>query len=162
MCCSHRREDGSSVTRLVDFRVSLGNMECRCCSHGSMTPHVRNECDGEMSFFVLKFCDSNGHVQPAASVRPCGKKHEIQTEVLSENESSVNVCPVVEDEMEEVVMDDKEEPSEESRVVRGGTTEDSYADIERTTRARKNTHSSSKLVQALCRCTGKQSCSSRS
>ena len=32
----------------------------------------------------------------------------------------MNVCPVVEDEMDEEVMDDKEEPSEESTEMRGG------------------------------------------
>ena len=32
----------------------------------------------------------------------------------------MNVCPVVEDEMDEEVVDDKEEPSEESGAVRGG------------------------------------------
>ena len=36
------------------------------------------------------------------------------------NDSSLNVCPVVEDEMEKEEMDDEEEPSEESRTVRGG------------------------------------------
>ena len=69
---------------------------------------------------VLIFCDSDGHVEPAVSVRPCGKNYAIQTEVQYESNSSVNVCPVVEDEMEEEVMDDKEEPSEESTAVRGG------------------------------------------
>ena len=62
-------------------------------------------------------------MEPAASVRPCGKNHEIQTEVQSESNSSVNVCPVVEDEMDEDVMDDKEEPSEDSRAVRGDNRE---------------------------------------
>ena len=64
---------------------------------------------------ALRFCDSDGHGKPAASVRPRWKNHEIQTGVQSESNSSVNVCPVVEDE-----MDDKEEPSEESRAVRVG------------------------------------------
>ena len=61
---------------------------------------------------MLGFCDSNGHVEPAVSVRPCLKTHESDT--------SLNVCPVVEDEMDDDVMDDKEEPSEESRPVKGG------------------------------------------
>ena len=43
---------------------------------------------------------------------------EIQTEVHSESNNSLNVCPVVEDEMDEEDMDDKEEQSEESRAVR--------------------------------------------
>ena len=49
---------------------------------------------------MLKFCDSDGHVEPAVSVRPCGKNDAFQTEVQSESNSSVNVCPVVEDEMD--------------------------------------------------------------
>ena len=69
---------------------------------------------------VLKFCDSDGHVESAVSVRPCGKNYEIQMKVQSKSNNSVNVCPVVEDEMDEEVMDDKEEPSEESREVKGG------------------------------------------
>ena len=50
--------------------------------------------------------------EPAVSARPCLKTHE--------SNSSFNVCPVVEEEMDEDVMDDKEEPSEESRPVKGG------------------------------------------
>ena len=61
---------------------------------------------------MLAFCDSDGHVEPAVSVRPCLKTHE--------SNNSLNVCPVVEEEMDEDVMDDKEEPSEESRPVEGG------------------------------------------
>ena len=30
---------------------------------------------------VLGFCDSEGHVEPAVSVRPCLKTHESQREV---------------------------------------------------------------------------------
>ena len=48
----------------------------------------------------------------AVSVRPCLKTHE--------SNNSMNVCPVVEDEMDSEVMDDKEEPSEESGPVKGG------------------------------------------
>ena len=69
---------------------------------------------------MLGFSDSEGHVEPAVSVRPCLKTHEIQTEVHSESNSSLKVCPVVEDEMDEEIMDDKEEQSEESRAVRVG------------------------------------------
>ena len=43
-----------------------------------------------------------------------------QTEVHSESNNSLNVCPLVEDEMDEEDMDDKEEQSEESRAVRVG------------------------------------------
>ena len=67
---------------------------------------------------LLGFCDSEGHVEPAVSVRPCLKTHESQTEVRSESNNSLNVCPVVEDMMDEEDMDDKEEQSEESRAVR--------------------------------------------
>ena len=66
---------------------------------------------------ALGFCDSKGHVEPAVSVRPGWKNHEIQTEVHSESNNSLNVCLVVDDEMDEEDMDDKEEQSEESRAV---------------------------------------------
>ena len=59
-------------------------------------------------------------MEPAVSVRPCLKTHEIQIEVHHESNSSLNVCPVVEDEMDEEIMDDKEEQSEESEEVRVG------------------------------------------
>ena len=59
-------------------------------------------------------------MEPAVSVRPNLKTHEIQTEVHHESNSSLKVCPFVEDEMDEDVMDDKEEPSEERRPVKGG------------------------------------------
>ena len=58
------------------------------------------------------FCDSDRHVEPAVSVRPCSKTHE--------SNNLLNVFPVVEDEMDDDVMDDKEEPSEESRPVKAG------------------------------------------
>ena len=64
------------------------------------------------------FCDSDGNVEPAVSVRLCLKTHE--------SNNSLYVCPVAEDEMDDEVMDDKEEPSEESRLVKG---------VMRTTRA---------------------------
>ena len=51
-------------------------------------------------------------MEPAVSVRLCLKTHE--------SDNSLNVCPVVEDEMDDDVMDDKEEPSEESTAVKGG------------------------------------------
>ena len=58
------------------------------------------------------FCDTDGHVEPAVSVRLCLKTHE--------SNNSLNVCQVVEDEMDDETMDNKEEPSEESRPVKGG------------------------------------------
>ena len=58
-------------------------------------------------------------MEPAVSVRPRWKNDEIQTEVHSESNNSLNVCFVVEDEMDED-MDDKEEQSEEIRSVRVG------------------------------------------
>ena len=69
---------------------------------------------------VPGFCDSEGHVEPAISVGPRWKNHEIRTEVHSESNNSLNVCFVVEDSMDEEGMDDKEEQSEESRAVRVG------------------------------------------
>ena len=69
---------------------------------------------------VLGFCDSEGHMEPAVSVRPCLKTHESQTEVHHESTNSLNVCPAVGDEMDEENLDDKEEQSEESREVRVG------------------------------------------
>ena len=85
-----------------------------------------------MSLFrasVLGFSDSEGHVEPAVSVRPCLKTHEIQTEIHRQNNNSLNVCPVVEDEMDEEIMGDKEEQAEESRAVRSGTKEDCDTDV---------------------------------
>ena len=61
-------------------------------------------------------------MEPAVSVRPRWTNHEIQTADNSESDNPLNVCLVVENEMGEEEMDDKEEPSEESRVVRGGQT----------------------------------------
>ena len=58
--------------RLVGTRGSLGTW-CMCCTYGSMIPHLSNACRAG----ALKFCDSDGHVEPAASVRLCGKNHEI-------------------------------------------------------------------------------------
>ena len=57
-------------------------------------------------------------MEPAVSVRPCLKTHEILTEVHHGSNSSLKVCLVVEDEMDEEIMDDKEDQSEESRAVR--------------------------------------------
>ena len=62
-------------------------------------------------------------MEAAVSVRLFLKTHEIQTEVHHESNSSLKVCLVVEDEMDEMdeeIMDDKEEQSEESRAVRVG------------------------------------------
>ena len=61
-------------------------------------------------------------MEPAVSVRPRWKNHEIQTAANIESDNLLNVSPVVEDDMDEEDMDDKEEPSEESIVVRGGQT----------------------------------------
>ena len=58
-------------------------------------------------------------MEPAFSVRTRGKNHQIQTEVHSESDNSLNLGPVVEEEMDEEDMDDKEEQSE-SRAVRVG------------------------------------------
>ena len=66
---------------------------------------------------ALRFYDSEGRVELAVFVRPRWKNHEFQTAEKSESDNQLNVCPVGEDE-----LDDKEEPSEESRVVRGGQT----------------------------------------
>ena len=74
-------------------------------------------------------------MEPAVSVRPCLKTHEIQTEVHHESNSSLKVCPVVEDEVDEEIMDNKEaqwmegEQSSES-----GTKEDGDTDVGRTGR----------------------------
>ena len=54
-------------------------------------------------------------MEPAVSVRSCLKTHESQTEVHHESTNSLNVCPVVEDEMDEENLDDEGEQSEESR-----------------------------------------------
>ena len=55
-------------------------------------------------------------MERAFSVRPRGKNHEVQTEVHSESDNSLNVGPVVVDEMDEEDMDDKEEQSESGAV----------------------------------------------
>ena len=56
---------------------------------------------------MLRFFDSEEHVEPAVSVRPRWKNHEIQTADNSECDNPLNVCPVVEEEMDEEEMDDK-------------------------------------------------------
>ena len=75
------------------------------------------------------FSDSEGHVEPVVSVTLCLKTHEIQTEVHHESNNSLKVCLVVEDEMDEEIMNDKEEQSEESRAVRVGQKEDGDTDV---------------------------------
>ena len=60
---------------------------------------------------MLGFSDSEGHVEPGVSVRPCLKTYKIQTEIHCES----LFCLVVEE-----IMDDKEKQSEESRAVRVG------------------------------------------
>ena len=98
-------------------------------------------------------------MEPAVSARPRLKTHESQTEAHHESTNPLNVCPVVQDEMDEENLNDKEEQSEESRAVRVGrrkTMTPTLAEREE----HERTHSVSKFVQTLCRCTGKQSCSS--
>ena len=116
--------------RQVGTRGCLVNMECTCLTHESMSPQIRNGCGGQVSLFpagVLGFCDSKGHVEPAVSVRPCLERHECS--------NLLNVCPVVEDEVDDDVMDDnggtvRREQTSERRTQQGND-----ADIERTTRA---------------------------
>ena len=65
---------------------------------------------------VLGFFDSEGHVEPAVC-----------------KNNSLNVCLVVEDEMDEEDMDHEEEQSEESKAVRVGkrkTTTPTFAELE--------------------------------
>ena len=74
----------------------------------------------------------------------------------------LNACHVVQNEMDEGEMDEKEEPSEESRVVRGGQTRMMTPTL-RERQEHERTHIPfSKLVQILCRCMGTQSYSPRS
>ena len=61
-------------------------------------------------------------METVVSVRPRWVNHEIQTADNSECDNPLNVCPFVEDEVDEEDTDDKEEPSEECRGVRGGHT----------------------------------------
>ena len=91
-------------------------------------------------------------MEPAVSLRLCLKTHE--------NNTSLNVCPVVEDEMDEDLMYDKEEPSEQSRPVKGGQSRVMMPTLKE--RQEHERTSLSKLVQTLCRCTSEQSCSPRS
>ena len=67
------------------------------------------------------FCDSEGHVERAISVRLCLKTHE--------GNVSSDVCPVVEDEMDEEDMDDTEEQSEEGQSSESGTERDDVTDV---------------------------------
>ena len=69
--------------RQVGTRGSLVDMECMCFSHG-----LTNFSQAG----VLGFCDSDGHVEPAVSVRLCLKTHE--------SNNSLNLCPVVKEEMD--------------------------------------------------------------
>ena len=128
-------------------------------------------CDGEIS--LLPGQERQDSAIPrdtwnqAVSVRRRWKNHEIQTEVHSESNNSLNVCPAVEDEMDEEGMEDKVEQSEESRGVRVGqkkmmTPTLADTNIGRTGGTWTDTYSSSKLVQTFCSCTGKQPCSPRS
>ena len=102
-------------------------------------------------------------MEPAVSVRPRWKNHEIQTADNSECDNPLNVCPVVEEEMDEEEMDDKEEPSEERRGVGGGQTRMMMTSTLRKRQEHEPTHIPFRSwVQTLCCCTGKQSCSPRS
>ena len=85
-----------------------------------------------MSLFPGQECQvlsaiSRDNVEPAVSVRLCLKTHG--------SDNSLNVCPVVEDEMDDDVMDDKEEPSEESTPVKGGQSRVVIPTLKKTTRA---------------------------
>ena len=109
---------------------------------------------------ALGFCDSEGHVEPAVSVRLRWKNHEIQTEIQSQGNEPLNICFVFEDEMDEEDMDEKEEQSEESRAVRVGQKKmmtPTLAEREE----HERTHFLSKLVQTLYSRTGTQPSSSR-
>ena len=68
-------------------------------------------------------------MEPAVSVRPCLKTHESQSEVHHESTNSLNVCPVVEDEMDVENLDDKEEQSGENRAVRVGQKKNDDTDV---------------------------------
>ena len=45
---------------------------------------------------------------------------EFRLKFINESNNSLTVCPVVEDEMDEEIMDDKEKQLEESRALRVG------------------------------------------
>ena len=102
---------------------------------------------------MLGFCDSDGHVEPSVSVRPC-----LETD---ESNNSVNVCPVVEDEMDDEVMDDKEEPSEVSRPVKGGQSRVTMPTLKER-QEHERTHLPYRSWCRLCRCTSQQPYSQRS
>ena len=72
-------------------------MECMCYTHGSTSLFPGR------SARVLRFQGTRG---------ACCLTHE--------SNNSLTVCSVVEEEMDEDVMDDKEEPSAESRPAKGG------------------------------------------
>ena len=71
--------------------------------------------------WILRFRGTRG-----TSVRLCLKTHEIHSEAHHESNSSMNVCSLVADEMDEEIMDDKEQNSEI------GTKEDDVTDVGRT------------------------------
>ena len=97
-----------------------------------MNSQLRNVCGGQMSFFpgrsarILRFWDTRNQwfLQDLD-----WKNHEIQIEVHSESNSSLNVCPVVDDVMDEENMYDKDEQSRGEQRSEIGTKEDFDANI---------------------------------
>ena len=74
-----------------------------------------------------------------------------------ESSFSLNFCPVVEDGMDEM-MDHKEEPSEESRTVRGGQNRMSMPSLKERQEYERTHILFSQLVQTLRPCTSKVPC----
>ena len=68
---------------------------------------------------LLGSCDAEGHAGPASYVRLLWERNAVQIEQKHRNEAA-EVCPVVEDVMNEEDMDDKEEQSQESRAAKEG------------------------------------------
>ena len=113
----------TDVTRPLNSKSRVCvTRETMCCSrrlvcytHGSMSHQMRNGCDGQVSLFpgrsarVLRLRGTRGASGLCKTLR---EKHG--------SNKSLNVCPVVEEEMDDDVMDDKQ---------------GNDADIERTTRA---------------------------
>ena len=83
-----------------------------------MNPQPKNVYDGQMS----PFPGQSARFQRFRGTRGTSGLYEILIDDSCHHESnnSLNVCPVVEVEMDEKIMDDKEEQSEESRAVRVG------------------------------------------
>ena len=86
-----------------------------------MNSQPKNVYDGQMSLFPGRSAGFQRFRGTRGTSGLCKMKtHEIHTEVHHESNSSLNVCPVVKDENDEEIMDDKEEQSEECRAVRVG------------------------------------------